>query len=163
MTADGSIVQLLVRHVAPPAVTVVIGGALTYLLFPMLQAGFERTRQRHRRRGELAETIAEGFQHYIAAWRRLRAIARLERSRSLSAEERELKSSFVLQRNETRDALVASLCRCRFYFSEKAWHELDEFMDWDESQASKRLDELPPLEDWRRREERIVRCLKREL
>ena len=160
---DTSTAFLMIRHWGPSIITIVVGGICASILFPRWQAQYNRAKALGERKVALLEDIAVQFTLYIAAWRRLISIAKLERDRDLTEREMTRKDQFVQQRGETRDELLQALAKAKIYFSRQSRHQIDDFVLWDQMLGSKTLEELPPIEEWRIWEERISKCLRYEI
>lgn len=158
-----SIEFLLLRHWGPPIITVIWGGLIASVLVPRLQAKRDRSRAINERKIALYEDIADQFGRYVSAWRRLMSISMLERDRQLTPMELERKQRFIEERYVTRDALFADFAKARLYFSREACDRIDDFVAWDEANASKRLEDLPDIKSWRRHEGDVIECLGRDL
>jgi hypothetical protein len=167
MLTDGinpdSPAALIIRHWGPPLITIVLGGLFASILFPRWQDAYTRSRAASQHRIDLTEQIASAFTSYITAWRRLIAIAELGAERELSQAESDRLNGFVAERNEARDDLLDLCARGQLYFSDGACDSISEFVAWDEDQSTKRLNELPDIEEWRSWEKKILRRLKGEL
>ncbi|WP_161555708.1 hypothetical protein [Mangrovicoccus ximenensis] len=159
---------LMLKGWGPPLVSIVIGGLFASILFPRWQDRFSRSRAGLDKRMELAECIAAQLARYLTAWRRLIDIARLEAARraggaALAEAETARKLGFVADRNAARDELLDLCARAQLYFGEAALREIAGFAAWDESQAAKQLDDLPPIEEWRTWERRVLGAMRRDL
>ncbi|MGD1923522.1 MAG: hypothetical protein ACFB03_04950 [Paracoccaceae bacterium] len=161
--SKNSIAYLVIESWGPPVLTIVVGGLFASILFPRWQAQYNRGKALGEHKIKLYEEIAEHFSLYIAAWRRLISIARLEKRRKLSEREMNRKEQFVLQRNDYRDTLISEFARAKLYFSAKSRIEIEDFMKWDEANGTKTVDELPTISEWQDWEERVVQCLRKEL
>lgn len=156
---DGPAFKLMTSW-GPPVITLLVGGVLANLLYPRWQERAARNRTFNERRFAIMEEIADLFPPYVAAWRRLVQISELERTRPLSDAESERKMLFVSQRTEARDALCSALSRSQIYFSDKSWDTICSFLEWDEANSAKRLEELPEISEWRYWQDEIIRQLK---
>jgi hypothetical protein len=146
----------------PTLVSIIVGGLFASILFPRWQSRYTRTKTLTEHRFALTEALAAQFQAYVTAWRRLIQISTLETGRALSEEEAARKGAFVVQRNEARDALWASFARGQLYFTDQTCDIIRKFMEWDETQGSKTLADLPSIEEWRQWESRLLAQLKRD-
>ncbi len=70
---------------------------------------------------------------------------------------------FVSERNDRRDLLLDKLKLCELYFCESTCGEISRFVEWDERQSNKPLEELPQLSAWRSHENTIVGLIKNEI
>lgn len=153
---------LMMRHWGPPLITILLGGLCASILFPRWQASYTRARAAAQHRLELAESLASAFARYVTAWRRLIDIARLGVERPLTDTETERRNSFVVQRNDARDSLLDLCARSQLYYSDQVAELIASFVAWDTQQASKRLEDLPDIAEWREWEKMVLRALKRE-
>jgi hypothetical protein len=165
---ETSIDYIALSRWLPGLLTVVAGGYMASILFPKLQQNARRITQIEEKKVQIAEEIVQGFNRYIVSWGRLIEISNLEQKnleqdRALSEEEAERKNGFVLERNQRRDALLDKLKLCQLYFCEGTCGAIGRFVEWDTSQTSKYLHELPSLEEWRSHEKTIVGLIKNEI
>jgi hypothetical protein len=147
----------------PSILTVVLGGYVASVLFPRLQRKFQKASQEEERKRQIAEEVVQAFSRYVISWRRLIQISRLERERDLSESEIARKREFVSDRKEQRDLLVDKLRLCELYYCGEVCTALNGFLDWDELQSLKTLDDLPDISDWRDYERKLVGLIKNEL
>ena len=102
---------------------------------------------REERMNRALEVITQ-LSHYIDNWRRLRTIARLASSRSLDESEQSRMKRYIDNRDVAREQLIANINIMPFFFEEEVTTEFQSFKQWDTQQSSKRLEELPEIEDW---------------
>lgn len=160
---EASFAYVVVSRWLPSLITVLAGGYMASILFPKLQRNFQRSSQIEEKKIEIAEEIVQCFNRYVVSWRRLIQISQLEVERPLSEDETDRKMGFVTERNERRDALLDNLKLCQLYFCETTCGEISRFVDWDEKQSTKPLEDLPQLSAWRQNESSIVGLIKNEI
>lgn len=160
---ENSIAYVAMNSWVPSLITVVVGGYMVSILFPRLQRRSQRGTQIEEKKVAIAEDIVQSFNRYIVSWRRLIQIAELGQSRELSDDECERLQQFVEDRKECRDGLMDNLRLCQLYFCDGLCSEVQRFIDWDERQAAKSLEELPSLDEWRAHEESLVGLIKNEI
>lgn len=160
---EASFAYIVLSRWLPGLITVVAGGYMASILFPKLQRNSQRITQIEEKKIAIAEEIVQCFNRYIVSWRRLIQISKLETERALSDDEADRKIGFVVERNERRDALLDKLKLCQLYFCDSTCGEIARFVDWDERQSSKSLEELPELTAWRQHENTIVGLIKDEI
>lgn len=160
---ETSIVYIVLTEWMPSIITILFGGYMASILFPRMQDNFQKSQQREERKQKIAEEIIQTFGRYITSWRRLIQISQLELERNLSDVELNRKHEFIDDRKEQRDKLVDQLRLCQLYYSNSTCDHLNQFLEWDEGQASKRLDDLPSIEEWRRYEEHLIKRIKSDL
>lgn len=160
-----SIAYIALTQWAPPLITVLLGGLLASILFPRWQDRYARYHAREERKLALAEQLSKDMTRYVTYWNRLRTIAELESSRTegLSDAEFSRKQAFIDSRNSSRDSLIDTLCSTEVYFSEEVQTAIDEFLRWDESCTSLRLDELPDREEYTHRRRKILAVVHKEV
>lgn len=154
---------LIIKGWGPPLISILIGGLFASILFPRWQDSYTRARAATQHRLDLTEQIASAFARYITAWRRLIDIATLGQNRELNDEELERLSGFAADRNNARDELLDLCARGQLYFGKAAATDVASFLRWDEAQASKTLEELPKIEEWRAWESKVLKQLKRDI
>lgn len=152
----------LLKSLGPPFITVALGGVFAAFLVPRWQQRNDRARLYAERRLAIAEKVAEAFTLYVIAWRRLIAISQAG-DEVLTPEQRELKRSFVQDRNDSRAALHAALNQAMIYFDHDVFASVEDFMRWDDAQFALALEDLPPIEAWTDWQRRVVNHLKRGL
>lgn len=160
---ENSFLYLVLRYWVPSLLSIIAGGLFASVLIPRWQARWSKNRAQEDRRVELYETIAEHFSLYITAWRRLIEIATLEATRPLSEQEAERKQAIVAHRTEERDELLRAFSKSSLFFSAESDARIEAFLEWDECNGAKRLDELPEIDEWKRREKEILSSLRRDL
>jgi hypothetical protein len=154
--------HLAAQYWVPPIITIVLSGLFASILLPRWQSKYAKTRALAENRLRLSEELSVSFQLYIDAWRRLRQITELEAVRQLKESEADRKRRFVEARQLYRDRLSESCMRARFYFTDQASDEISKFLEWDEMQSAKRLDDLPDLKEWGQWRDRVISALRRE-
>lgn len=150
---EHSLAFVLIKDWIPALITIFVGGLFATLLLPRLQGRYAARQALADRRADLAGKAAVGFRRYIMSWRRLRQISELEgeraaAQRTLDKAEKERKDEFIAARNAHKDALIETLCFMKAGFSADLAEMIDRFIEWDETQANKRMTELAPLDDW---------------
>lgn len=160
---EGSIAYIVLRNWLPGLLTVVAGGFMASIIFPKLQKNALRVTKIEEKKVAIAEEVVQCFNRYIVSWRRLIQISELEAQRTLTGEEADRKTSFVLERNERRDKLFDKLNLCQLYFCEGVCKQVSLFFEWDELQSSKSLVDLPEIHEWRLREAKIIDLIKDEI
>lgn len=160
---EASLAYIVLNRWLPGLITVVAGGYMASILFPKLQRSSQRVTQIEEKKIEIAEEIVQCFNRYIVSWRRLMQISQLETTRDLTEDETERKMGFVLERNERRDGLMDKLKLCELYFCSSTCGEIQRFVEWDERQSNKALDDLPDVQAWRTHEKTIVGLIKNEI
>lgn len=153
---------MVLRHWVPTLIPIVIGGYFASILFPRWQAANVKAKAVTEHRLTLMEDLAIGLVRYHTAWRRLLQIARYAETNPLSDVEAERRDGFVEERNEARDALMDLCARGQLYFSQAACDLISDFVAWDEAQTAKTLADLPPLQEWRSWENKILSQLRRD-
>jgi len=156
-------VKIILTNILPPLISVGVGGILVAYFAPRLQKRFERTKLYDRRKMELSEEIVDSFTLYVSGWRRLINVLNLQKTRDLSEVEAARKAGYIVQRDSARDKLIANLHLISLYASPAFRSVADEFNSWDTAQASKRLEELPPVEEWEHWRARIQSGLQSEM
>lgn len=144
-------------------ISVGVGGFAVSLIVPRLQHSWQEAKYLLEKRRELAEQIVLSFGAYITGWRRLRVLASKEMSSGLTEIEKARKEEALGDRRDARDRLFGSLRLARIFFDTKTVQAINEFTSWDEMQTSKKLEELPELQEWRYYERKIFDQIKREI
>lgn len=147
----------------PTFSTVILGGVAASIIVPRIQRRYQRYQLRLDKKTALCEDAARAFGRYVVSWRRLRQISALEQVQALTSEEQDRKRGFVVERNARRDDLLDSLRVCKLYFCPQICSEINRFMAWDEEQAALALQDLAPLDEWRRWETQVVEALRNDI
>ena len=92
-------------------------------------------------------TTAISFPNYITEWRRLRTIAA---KGALTELEQNRKNGYVQARDVARHDLLAGLEQAKYLFSASTKKKVEEFIQFDDAAASKKLEDLPPIDVWQR-------------
>jgi hypothetical protein len=143
----------------PQLITVLLGAILASFFIPRIQAHYAAARTFAERRINLAGDTAVYFQRYIVSWRRLMQFAAQPK---MTDDDKTRTLELADVRNDRRDKLLETLCLARMHFSSSTAALIDRFIEWDEAQSIKTLDELPKLGEWQEWSKRIASRLNKE-
>lgn len=170
---ESSVGYILLRFWGPALLTIVLGGLFASIIFPRWQDRYIRRKSFEERRLSLREALLVSLDAYITEWRRLIQCAEYEEGlrsdcsgEGLSARERaDLEARLdaahgntadrARSRSTARDELMRTIALYRGYCDPATGRHLSVFAEWDEAQSRKRLNELPPIAEWRDRESDI--------
>lgn len=110
--------------------------------------GIDRNRSFKDKRIEHAESTIIHLSKYIESWRRLIAIAMLQSARELTGEEKDRMVRYINQRDDAKNSLVSNINTLPLFFEDSVVNRFRTFKKWDGEQSTKRLSELPNIEEW---------------
>ena len=155
--------MVIVQYLIPPLITAALGVASGLHIARTGDLSAER-RLYLTSRVNQAEIVATSFDQYIENWRRLIQIATYEKQKGhLDENGVKRKNRYVTDRDNSRDKLFGALGAMELYFSPQTLKKAAEFRIWDDAQAIKRLEDLPPLTDWRERKATVISAIRNEL
>jgi hypothetical protein len=143
-------------------VTAVVAGVISFAAAWILR-GIDRNRAFKDKKIEHAEATITHFSHYIESWRRLINIAQLQSRRTLSEAEKERMERYVLERDESKHSLVSQISTLPLFFDTTVIKECELFKKWDSEQSTKRLNELPNIEEWERWQQKLSKVLQKHI
>jgi hypothetical protein len=106
--AERSPLLVILEKWVPVLLTVGVGAYLARVIFPRIQAEYQKGVSRHDRMHGLAEEIAVNFDRYISEWRRLVQMSEHFRDKEMDETETKRFEAFVDGRKEARDRLMAA-------------------------------------------------------
>ncbi|MEM9438238.1 MAG: hypothetical protein AAGA15_14465 [Pseudomonadota bacterium] len=153
---------IILERWIPTLLTIALGAWLARVYFPRIQQIWADYKALSDRKRAIAEDVAVHFDRYISEWRRLVQFTDHFMGRTMSPEETARLESFIKNRTEARDALMAALSRSRLYFSEESVRTTGDFVTWEESYSAAAKG-LPDLKEWRQRQDELLSVLISEI
>lgn len=154
---------IILQHWVPPTITAALGLLTGLYVASTGQVSAEKQLYLKHRIGH-AEAVAIHFSEYVENWRRLIQVSTYEREKGvLDHETAARKNAYVTARNNARDKLFGALGALELYFGPQVLEKAAEFRKWDDAQTIKRLNELPPLSEWRNHSAAIVGAIRAEM
>ena len=156
--------SVMLQSVASPAITTALG-----LIAGLLLAHFNSEESINRffleKQAKAADDVAVEFSKYVENWGRLIQLRKEFDSRKdmPSSEERENFKKVVFARSDARDKLFAAVDAVHLYFSKSTSDIALQFKLWDNQQTSLTVEKLPPIDEWRNWQVRILRQLHEEI
>ena len=155
---------LIVEHWIPVLITGLVG-LVAALALALLQAKVSDNRFFLERQALTADHVASEMSRYIENWRRIVELKKYvagER-RAPSPQEIERLKAYVAARDAARDNLFSSFDAVHLYFGEHTTAASIQFRVWDEDQSIKMSQELPGIDEWRKRGHKVLSAMREEL
>lgn len=153
----------LIKSLGPSLITVSLTAVFASYFIPRWQERSINRKLVAEKRLKAIETTADSFVRYVLAWRRLIQYAEAIGPGKPTEEQAEKRLAFALERNGHKENLFAALHQSVAYFDRDTFRLFEEFIEWDEAQSIKTLDELPDIAAWWEWQSRIITRMKRGL
>ncbi len=128
-------------------IAAIVAGVLSFA-FAWVLRGIDRNKSFKDKRIEHAQSTIIHLSQYIESWRRLIAIASLQINRELTEDENDRMCSYVTQRDGAKISLISNINTLPLFFNKKVVEEFYAFKEWDAGHSTKRLNELPVIDEW---------------
>lgn len=139
-----------------------LAGAISFLAAWIFKS-LESSRYYKDKRIERADLTISYLSDYIENWRKLISISTLRKQRKLTETEKKRLERYILKRDEAKQSLTSSINTLTLYFNKKVVLEVRKFRSWDSQQSTKRLDDLPPIQEWEKWGDRLSDIFRRNI
>lgn len=155
---------LVAEHWVPVLITGLVG-LTAALLVAFFQSRASDNRFFLERQAITADHVALEMSRYLENWRRIVELKKYVASenRAPHPEEIERLKTYVSGRDAARDNLFSALDAVHLYFGERTAEASLQFRVWDEAQSTKTAQELPSINEWRKKGHLVLSMMREEL
>lgn len=155
---------LVVEHWVPVLITGLVG-LIAALLLALLQSKVSDNRFFLERQAVTADHVASEMSRYLENWRRIVELKRYVASENRAPLPQEIEQlhTYVSARDSARDNLFSALDAVHLYYGEPTTAASIQFRVWDEDQSIKTAQELPSIDEWRKKGYLILSSMREEL
>lgn len=159
-----SMMSTVLQHWIPPAITATLG-IIAGISLAAYNADLSTNRFFLEKQAKTADSIAVEFSRYVENWARLIRLRKdIDAMTSTPPlQQREFFKKVVFDRADARDKLFASLDAAHLYYSRKSSELIVKFREWDDQQSELTVDKLPPIDEWRKWQIRILHRMNEEI